>query len=420
VSSIQTRDQAERDILHVLPDCAARLDRLRILAQAGLPPTVTVMGKYNHGKSRLLNELMGRDEFAVADRRQTVALADLVHGGVRWLDAPGLGADIGSGDDRHAMRAAWLESDIRLFVHAAREGELDGDERALLDELRADGEQSLRQTLFVLSQVDQLADEGQLAKIAGALGMQAPGIQWTAVSSTRHRQGMEGGKKVLLEKSGIPALKSLLEAALAHVPQARAHETALLFGQVRQALRQLLAARTEALSALRRTQAQQRQDFDRGLAAVLGKVVADLLMVVDAPVEDHALTPDRAADAYRLTAGKVERARIQIAYSRACMEIDGFLAGHGVIGLPSGRQAGAGSLNTVMVAVLGVSVKHRNDLRGIFCSPPGRERLQREFTAYYEQSADRLALAKQVLQAESDVSALQKALAALQALEAGA
>ena len=32
-------------------------------------PIVTVIGKYNHGKSRLLNELIGQEAFAVADRR---------------------------------------------------------------------------------------------------------------------------------------------------------------------------------------------------------------------------------------------------------------------------------------------------------------------------------------------------------------
>jgi GTP-binding protein EngB required for normal cell division len=38
---------------------AARMTALRVLAQAKAAPTVTVVGKYNHGKSRLLNELMG-------------------------------------------------------------------------------------------------------------------------------------------------------------------------------------------------------------------------------------------------------------------------------------------------------------------------------------------------------------------------
>ncbi len=114
-----TRDEIERAILSVLPDRAHDLARLQELAK-GDEPLVTVIGKYNHGKSRLLNELVGRDIFAVADKRETMKLSEHAHGGVRWLDAPGLDADVGNEDDRHAMQAAWLKSDIRLFVHAAK------------------------------------------------------------------------------------------------------------------------------------------------------------------------------------------------------------------------------------------------------------------------------------------------------------
>jgi hypothetical protein len=53
------------------------------------------------------------------------------------------------------------------------------------------------------------------------------------VSFTRYRQGLDGGKVVLLERSGIPALKRALQHALGGVPKARAHETALLLGETR-------------------------------------------------------------------------------------------------------------------------------------------------------------------------------------------
>jgi hypothetical protein len=35
---------------------------------------------------------------------------------VRWLDAPGPDADLGSEDDCQAFEAVWLKADIRLFV----------------------------------------------------------------------------------------------------------------------------------------------------------------------------------------------------------------------------------------------------------------------------------------------------------------
>jgi GTP-binding protein EngB required for normal cell division len=102
--SSDLRGQAAREIHAILPDRADDLARLQLIADDDVP-VVTVVGKYNHGKSSLLNELLGQQAFAVSDKRETVALAHSVHEGVRWLDAPGLDADVGSEDDRHAFEA---------------------------------------------------------------------------------------------------------------------------------------------------------------------------------------------------------------------------------------------------------------------------------------------------------------------------
>jgi 50S ribosome-binding GTPase len=417
--SDEIRKQANSDVMtvmSVLPGRAGDMTRLVTLLESG-EPIVTVIGKYNHGKSRLLNELMGRDIFAVADRRETVRLADNVHEGVRWLDAPGLDADVGSEDDRHAFHAAWLKSDIRLFVHAAKEGELDAKELALLDELGADGKRTQRSTLFVLSQIDQLADDIDLRKVSDTIAAQWPGGALNAVSAVRHRKGANEGKKLLLEKSGMPALRVVLDAALARVPQARVHETALLFGEIRAELEALLAAQKKSRDALIELQSRQHLEFSAGLRSVIGKVSVDIEAMLDALGTDNAIIPDSAKDAYAITAGKLERAHIQIAYSRACIAIDSFLAGHGVIGLPAEQETVARALNSVMVAVMGVSVKFRNDLRRMFCEPAGRERMQRDFTRYYELSADRKALAARIPDIESSVVACDNALSALRMLE---
>ncbi|MDR5745347.1 50S ribosome-binding GTPase [Caballeronia sp. LZ029] len=413
---MNARGGALHEVVSVLPDRADDMARLAILLADG-EPIVTVIGKYNHGKSRLLNELIGRDSFAVADKRETVKLSDSVHQGVRWLDAPGLDADVGTEDDRHALHAAWLHADIRLFVHAAKEGELDAKELALLAELCADGDRSKRQTLFVLSQVDQLADDAELQKVSHAIGAQWPDIDLNAVSSTRYRKGRDEGKKLMLEKSGMPSLRATIDAALARVPEARAHEAALLFDETREELTQLLIAQEKLLGDLRETQRQQRVDFDHGLKSVIDKVSGDIEAMLNALGTDHASVPDTAKDAYAITAGKLERAHIQIAYSRACIAIDSFLAGHGVIGLPSEQETVARALNSVMVAVMGVSVKFRKDLRRIFCTDAGRERMQRDFVHYFELSSDRKVLAARIAQSESMIDALNKASNALRALE---
>ena len=413
---IEICKEAARDVVTVLPDRANDIARLETLRDER-EPIVTVIGKYNHGKSRLLNELIGRDTFAVADKRETVKLSDSVDRGVRWLDAPGLDADVGTEDDRHAFHAAWLKSDIRLFVHAAKEGELDAKELALLAELCADCVRTKRQTLFVLSQVDQLADDAELQKLSEVIAAQLPGIAMNAVSSTRYRKGLEEGKKLLLEKSGMPALRVELDAALARVPKARAHESALLFAGIREALEHRLAEQEKSFEVLSQTLRKQRLDFDRGLKTVIEKVSGDIDVMLNALGADNAAVPDSAKDAYAITAGKLERAHIQIAYSRACIEIDGFLAGHGVIGLPPEQQTVARALNSVMVAVMGVSVKFRRDLRRIFCTVSGRERMQHDFTHYYELSADRKALATQISETESAIITSNTALSALRTLE---
>ncbi|OLL30194.1 hypothetical protein BTH42_19000 [Burkholderia sp. SRS-W-2-2016] len=417
--SSKIREQAAHEIASVLPQRAHDLARLQILSDDS-EPVVTVVGKYNHGKSSLLNELLGRDAFAVSDRRETVRLSDSVHDGVRWLDAPGLDADVGSADDREALRAAWLRSDIRLFVHAAKEGELDAKELALLAELDADRARTGRQTLVVLSQVDQLADDAELQNVANAIDRQRPGIVLNAVSSMRHRKGLEGGKKLLLEKSGIPALQAALQTELARVPAARAHERALLLREIDEQLQQLRAAQQTSLEILQKTQQQQRREFDRDLSAVIEKVAGDIDAMLNALGTDHAIVPDTAKDAYMITAGKLERAHIQIAYSRACIEIDAVLAGHGVIAIPLEQRTVAKSLNSVMIAVMGVSVKFRKDLRRMFCEASGRERMQREFAHYYELSDDRKALAAQIADTEASIAASAQAALALRTLEARA
>lgn len=79
----QIRSDAERAILAVLPVRAHDLSRLRVLTDLALA-VVTVIGKYNHGRSRLLNELIGHAAFSVADTRETITLAEHVQADVCW------------------------------------------------------------------------------------------------------------------------------------------------------------------------------------------------------------------------------------------------------------------------------------------------------------------------------------------------
>ncbi|WP_254775497.1 GTPase [Pseudoxanthomonas sp. GM95] len=414
------RTDAETAILSLLPGRSDDLARLKILARVDGTPIVTVIGKYNHGKSSLLNVLCGASAFDVADKRQTIALSEHLAAGVRWLDAPGLDADVASGDDREALTAAWQRSDIRLLVHAAKEGELDNSERQLLGQLDADDQRTRRQTLFILSQVDQLEDETHLAHVTDALATQAPHVPVHLTSSVRYSRGMEGGKALLVARSGIPALKEALQAACALVPEARKYEVALRHADVREEVGTLQHARNQALATLLETQVTQAAAFSTGLSEVLDKARDEIQELLDHPGPDDALRPDTHEERFQVTAGKLERARQQLALTKVNRRISSYLVGHGVEELPPSPGCVASSLNTVMVAVLGISVKYLEDMRRIYCAEPGRAHLQARFTHYYEISKDRLALAELITAAVDARDKAACAAAALQWLEAQA
>lgn len=417
-------DAAVEKIAQVLPNRTLDLMRLKTLTQSTRPATVTVIGKYNHGKSRLLNELIGHDLFAVADRRETIALSEHIHQSehlqqaVCWLDAPGLDADVVGEDDRLAQHALWCKSDIRLFVHSVKEGELDGAEHPLLQQLDLDAQRSQRQTLLVLTQIDQVADPAVLSQIINSIKQQTPQHPTFPVSATRHRQGLEGAKQVLLQRSGITELRAALKTALDNVPQARIHEHALLFTEINQALTQLHTRLQQQLQDLQQTQLSQRHAFDDGLDRVLEKVCEDLKPSLDMLDHDAALVPDSFDNMFKMTAGKQERARLQVAYSLACIDINSHLVRHGVVSLPAKQRSNVRSLDTVMIAVLGVSVKSRKDLRKIFAEAAGRDKLRHGFAHYFELSSDREALAQQLLAVTADLLKVDQARTALNGLGA--
>jgi len=385
-------------------------------AQAGLA-TVTVVGKYNHGKSRLLNELLRQDVFSVADKRETVSLGEQVQGSVRWLDAPGLDADVGGADDGFAHQAIWQQSDIRLFVHSARSGELDAAESKLLQSLRADAETTRRQTLLVITQVDQLADDTELRLVTDAIAAQAPGPALHLVSATRHRQGVQGGKKLLVERSGIPALETALALAVAAVPAARAFESAWVLDGIRHDLLTRHKGLASQLENLLHRQSAERRQFETDLDTVLRHAPEDLADVLSDPGPDLALRADSVNDKFRATIGRLERGRVQVSYSRVCIKIKAVLVKHGAFDLPVAQHTVSTSLNSAMVAVLGVSVKYRADLRKMFCADAGRDRLLIDFARYFELSVDRVALAARVDETRQNLAAVERAQEVVAVLE---
>lgn len=405
-------------VLALLPDHALDLARLRALATAPSMPVVAVVGKYNQGKSRLLNELCGTDGFAVADRRETLHVSHHDARGIRWMDAPGMDADVAGEDDRQAAHATWIGADIRLLVHAAREGELDDTERRLLQELLADDAASGRHTLLVLTQIDQVADAATLHGIQQRITAQAPSAPLYAVSPVRHRKGQEGGKPLMISTSGLPALAQALHALGAGVTDARTTEASRRVRTLVDALAATVAVRAQALTAHTDQLAQSRAAFLHGLQALFAQA-AEEIEALDAGEAALALQPDTHAQRYVMTDAKRARTRQQLVYSRINLRLSAYLTGNAVqLHLPDPGAMPAG-LNTVMVTVLGVAVKYRDELRRMFCETSGANRLQRAFTGYYDTSGARLQAVAEAASCRDALHEAEQMLALLACVDAG-
>jgi len=252
-----------------LPRHGEVIARLALLLRADMTPVVTVAGKYNHGKSSLLNELVGQPVFEVADRRMTVDLHTHAAGNIRWLDAPGLDADVSGADDRKAIEGALGRADVRLFVHSVKEGELDAHEVQWLQAFREDEKATGRPTLVVLSQADQMPDADTLASVCDAVKRQAGDLPCFLTSSTRHHKGQAENKQGLIRQSGMHELRAGIAMAMARVSQARGTEMASLVAALDTALRKKAQSLRRTRDRLVTTQESDVGEFVRGVERAL-------------------------------------------------------------------------------------------------------------------------------------------------------
>ncbi|MGU5545195.1 GTPase [Aeromonas veronii] len=166
--------------------------------QASPLPVVAAIGDYNTGKSALLNALMERDLFTVADRRETRYLQQGIAHGLCWLDTPGLNADPDGADDT-ASQQAMAQADHLLILHAIGNGELAPTLLALLEEHDA---------TLVITRIDEVSDV-DLQQSLSTIEQQWNG-PLLLCSSTRWQQGQIPGQEALRAASGIAALRQQL------------------------------------------------------------------------------------------------------------------------------------------------------------------------------------------------------------------
>ena len=138
-------------------------DNIKELRELIARPTelqVAVYGKYNHGKSSLLNALVKKEVFKTADIRETVTIQSHTKDNITWVDTPGLDADVYEQDDSKAKEIL-NKSDLLLFVHSVNEGELDEKELTFLEE-RYNKNNNI---LVILTQVDRISELESVQKV---------------------------------------------------------------------------------------------------------------------------------------------------------------------------------------------------------------------------------------------------------------
>lgn len=157
------------------------IEELKTLVARPSELQIAVYGKYNHGKSSLLNALVGEKIFKTADIRETIISKSHTKNSITWIDTPGLDADVDEEDDNNAKEVL-NRSDLLLFVHSINEGELDEKELTFLKERYKNN----NNILLVLSQTDKVSEvESVQNVIKNQLDFIVNPIQIIAVSSKR-------------------------------------------------------------------------------------------------------------------------------------------------------------------------------------------------------------------------------------------
>jgi len=179
------------------------IEQLRELISRPSQLQIAVYGKYNHGKSSLLNALVKKDIFKTADIRETVKIQSYTNKDITWIDTPGLDADVKESDDREANRLL-SSSDLLLFVHSVNEGELDGKEVLFVKEQYKNS----KNIVLVLTQIDKTDSLDNLKNIIEKqlIFMTKP-IEIVMLSSKRE---LHSNPKIR-EKSNVNILLEMVE-----------------------------------------------------------------------------------------------------------------------------------------------------------------------------------------------------------------
>lgn len=177
---------------------------------------ITCAGIYNAGKSSLLNALTDGYNFKVGDIPTTATIDTYRTNKYQYVDTPGLNAN--KYDDKTA-KEAFKDADMILFVSNMQNGGLNAAESEYLKQLAntLGGMDILeKQVVFVMSNLHQVEDYSvqkiiteHKKMIQLALGFEPKKI--CVYDAMTYQEGVKQNEQVLIDLSGIPALKAEIE-----------------------------------------------------------------------------------------------------------------------------------------------------------------------------------------------------------------
>ncbi len=235
-------------LTNTLPGSKSNFKRLAMLMNSDDLPKVAVYGKYNHGKSSLLNALVGEEKFKVADKRETVDVTEFEANGIVWIDTPGLDADVDGEDDRKAHDAVRSKADILCLVHSVDAGELDDSELTLFKSLMRRDNNYRQKTLLVLTNIDR-KNQQEIEQTLELIRRDFPDLTILQTAAKDYNLWVKDGKNALIKRSGISEVKSYLEQLKAGVGELRRKEALRLIRKARLELSDLIKDKEMAIAS---------------------------------------------------------------------------------------------------------------------------------------------------------------------------
>lgn len=262
------------DIDHFIqfsPKSEPHLKRLKFLQEQANDIRVAVFGKFNHGKSTLLNAIIGKDIFAVADKRETTEVSEYKYNDIIWVDTPGLDADVYGEDDKKAREGAFKIADFLFLVHSVKTGELDKYEMQLYRDLMEQDKNYNKKMFLVLTQIDQLVKE-DFQRVFKRIKEQFPELNIFSVSATRYMRGVRENKNIFIENSGMNELIKLISALDKNIESLRMQEKKRLTDSIQFDLTEKRQNLKMALNQLHHQMTMKNSNFTNDLKNCISSI----------------------------------------------------------------------------------------------------------------------------------------------------